>query len=51
MIFLQATLNKKEKIDITDLIVLFKESDLEVTEKMLIYIKTNIFYKQALTLK
>jgi hypothetical protein len=45
-----ASLKKKDNIDITDLIVLFKESALEVNEKLLIFIKKNIFYQPNLNL-
>lgn len=48
-VFNLATLNKKQQIDLTDLIVVFKENNLEINEKMTFHLKTKIFTKTFLT--
>lgn len=50
-IFSKATMNKKDNIDMTDLVILFKEAGLEVNEKFVMYLKGNVFVRSALDLK
>ncbi len=47
MIFNKATQNKKDRVGLKELIVLFKESDLEVDDQLVVYLQDRIFNKVA----
>lgn len=48
-IFDQATLMKKDRIDMKDLLLFFKETGLEIDDKLFTYLESKVFDKISLT--